>query len=253
MIFSKPLLKLNNYIKWSRSSHYQLFQNQKILSYALLEEQGRCNINYHLKTSQKEYLIRKFKYHNHREAEFKIQNMAYKKALSAKALLLDKSNNLMICEFIEGVHHHKLTQQEIKRLALTLRKLHSINIQQQPNTLKRNFKSKHKKVHSAFNVIDSFKSEYVLGHNDLHPKNILFGKKIKFIDWEYAGKTDRYFDVVAIIIEFKLNRKDEATFLHSYFSNKTVNHKKLKAFKVVYKALWKEWFGKLDRGHISTI
>ena len=253
MIFSKPLLKLNNYIKWSHSSNYQLFHNQKILSYALLKEQGRCNINYHLKTSQQEYLIRKFKYHNHREAEFKIQNMAHKKNLSAKALLLDKANNLMICEFIEGVHRYKLTQQELKQLAITLKKLHSIKIQQQPNTLKRNFKSKHQKVHTAFKVIDSFKSEYVLGHNDLHPKNILFGKKIKFIDWEYAGKTDRYFDLVAIIIEFKLNRRDEATFLHSYFSNKRVNHKKLKAFKIVYKALWREWFGKLDRGQISTI
>ncbi len=253
MIFSKLLLKLNNYIKWNHSSNYYLFQNQKILSYVLLKEQGHCNINYHLKTSQKEYLIRKFKYHNHREAEFKIQNMAYKKALSAKALLLDKSNNLMICEFIEGVHRYKLNQQELKRLAITLKKLHSIKIQQQPNTLKRNFKPKHKKVHNAFKTINSFKPEYVLGHNDLHPKNILFGKKIKFIDWEYAGKTDRYFDLVAIIIEFKLNRKDEATFLRTYFSKKRINYKKLEAFKVVYRALWREWFGKLDRGQMSTI
>jgi len=253
MIFSKPLLKLNNYIKWTQSTNYQLFQNQKILSYTLLKEQGHCNRNYLLKTSQKEYIIRKFKYHNHREAEFKIQNMAYKRGLSAKALVLDRPNNLMICEFIEGVHRNKLTQQELKKLALTLKRLHSIKIQQQPNTLKRNFKPKHRKVHNAFRVIDSFKPEYVLGHNDLHPRNILFGKKIKFIDWEYAGKSDRYFDLVAIIIEFKLNRRDKATFLRTYFTKKRINYKKLEAFKVVYKALWKEWFGKLDRGEISTI
>ena len=247
------------YTRWYKNSlpinltQYSLLKNQKIQTFAILKEQGHCNINYHLKTSKQEYLIRKFKYHNHREAEFKIQNMAYKKAISAKALLLDKPNNLMICEFIEGVHHHKLNQQELKKLALLLKKLHSIKVQQQPNTLKRNFKFKHKKVYDAFKIIDSFKPEYVLGHNDLHPKNILFGKKIKFIDWEYAGKTDRYFDLVAIIIEFKLNRKDEATFLRTYFSKKTINYKKLKAFKVVYKALWREWFGKFERGQISTI
>ena len=253
MIFLKPLLKLNNYIKWNQSYNYQLFNNQKILSYSLLKEQGHCNLNYHLKTSKKEYLIRKFKYHNHREVEFKIQNIVYKKRLSAKALILDRANNLMICEFIEGVHRHKLNQLELKRLALILKKLHSIKIQQQPNTLKRNFKFKHKKVYDAFKVIDSFKPEYVLGHNDLHPKNILFGKKIKFIDWEYAGKTDRYFDLVAIIIEFRLNKKDELTFLQIYFSKKRVNYKKLEAFKIIYKALWREWFGKLERGQISTI
>ena len=253
MNFSKLLLKLNNYIKWKQSSNYLLFENEKILSYSLLKEQGYCNRSYHLKTSKKEYLIRKFKYNNYRETEFKIQNMAYKKDLSAKAFILDRPNNLMICEFIDGVHHYKLTQQELKRVALRLKKLHSIKIQQQPNTFKKNFKFRHKKVYDAFKVIDSFKPEYVLGHNDLHPRNILFGKKIKFIDWEYAGKSDRYFDLVAIIIEFKLNRRDTTTFLNTYFSNKRVNYKKLEAFKVIYKALWREWFGELDRGKISNI
>ncbi len=253
MIFFKPLLKLNNYIKWKLSSNYKIFRNQKIIFYKLLKEQGHCNFNYHLKTSKRDYLVRKFKYHNHREVEFKIQNMAYKRDISPKALLLDRKNNLMICEFVEGVHHFRLTQQELKRLALTLKKLHSIKIQQQPNNLKKNFKFKHKKVYHAFKVIDSFKSEYVLGHNDLHPKNIIFGKKIKFIDWEYAGKTDRYFDLVAIIIEFKLNRRDEMTFLNSYFAKDRVNYKKLEAFKIVYRTLWLEWFGKFERGQISTI
>ncbi len=253
MNFLKALLKLNNYIKWNQSSKYLLFENQMILSYALLKEQGHCNLNYLLKTSKQKYLIRKFKYNNKRETEFKIQNMAYRKGLSPKALILDRPNNLMICEFIEGVHRHKLKQQELKQLALRLKKLHSIKIQQQPNTLKRNFKFKHKKVYKAFKIIDSFKPEYVLGHNDLHPKNIIFEKKIKFIDWEYAGKSDRYFDLVAIIIEFKLNKKDEVTFLRTYFTKKSINYKKLKAFKIVYKALWREWFGKFERGQISTI
>ena len=253
MTFSRLLLKLHNYIKWNQSSNYTLFENQKIESYTLLKEQGHCNLNYHLKTSQKEYLIRKFKYHNHREVEFKIQNMVYHKGFSAKALFLDKPNNLMICEFIQGKHREKLNQQELKKLALLLKKIHSIKIQQKPNNFKKNFKCKHRKVYEAFNVINRFKPEYVLGHNDLHPKNILFGKKIKFIDWEYAGKTDRYFDLVAIIIEFKLNKKDERTFLSTYFRKKGINYKKLEAFKTVYKALWREWFGKLERGQISTI
>ena len=102
--------------------------------------------------------------------------------------------------------------------------------------------------------IKRFTPEYVLGHNDLHSKNILFGKTIQFIDWEYAGKTDRYFDLAAIIIEFKLNTADEKTFLYNYFlRDAQVNFKKLEAFKVIYKILWRVWFEKLERGEIDEV
>jgi thiamine kinase-like enzyme len=119
---------------------------------------------------------------------------------------------------------------------------------------KSSFKYKDKKVYEAFKRLQHFKPDYVLGHNDLHPKNILFGKKIQFIDWEYAGVSDCYFDLAAIIVEFKLNDKDEKSFLRSYFSTRqTPNYKKLEAFKVIYKTLWTVWLYKLERGKIATV
>jgi thiamine kinase-like enzyme len=233
---------------------YELLNNQKIEDFKLLKNQGHCNINYLIKTDKSSYVLRKFKHQSEHKAEFYIQNLAHKKGISAKALVLDEEKQLMICDYIVGEHRYKLDQKTLKKLALMLKKLHKIKLQQQATNFKGSFKYKDKKAQEAFRVIDTFKPEYVLGHNDLHPKNILFGKKIQFIDWEYAGKADRYFDLAAIILEFKLNKKDEATFLRNYFSkNGKVNHKKLKAFKVVYKTLWTVWFAKLERGQIATV
>jgi len=254
------ILGMYGYFTWRKEFHpinlkpYALLENEEVEAFSLLKQQGHCNINYLLQTNKKKYLVRKFKHKSDRKKEFHIQNLAHKKGVAAKALLLDEKNHLMICNYINGKHLQKLDQQTLKKLAQLLQKLHGIKFQQQANNFKSSFKYKDKKVQEAFNVIDTFKPEYVLGHNDLHPKNILFGKKIQFIDWEYAGKTDRYFDLASIIIEFKLNKKDEQTFLRSYFSkNETINSKKLEAFKTIYKTLWTVWFGKLERGQIATV
>ena len=254
------ILGIYAYVTWRKEFRpvnikpYKLFENKEIKKFSLLKEQGHCNINYYLETEKQNYLIRTFKHQRERKTEFYIQNLVYKKNIAAKALLLDETNNLMICDYIEGKHLFKLNQKNIRSLALSLKKLHSIKIQQRPNDLKRIFKYKDKKVYEAFKILSKFKPEYVLGHNDLHPKNILFGDKIKFIDWEYAGKTDKYFDLAAIIIEFKFNKQEEKYFLRSYFPHqKAPNHKKLKAFKVIYTTLWTVWFGNLERGQIELV
>ena len=254
------ILGLYGYITWRKAYHpinlqpYTMLEDEEVKAFSLLKQQGHCNINYLLQTDKQKYLIRKFKHKSNRKAEFHIQNLAHKKGIAAKALLLDETNQLMFCNYIEGKHLYQLDQQNLKKLAFLLAKLHKLKIQQQPNNFRSSFKYKDKKAQEAFKVIETFKPEYVVGHNDLHPKNILFGKKIQFIDWEYAGKADRYFDLVAIIIEFKLNKKDEKTFLQSYFSRReTVNTKKLEAFKTIYKTRLTVWFVKLERGQIETV
>ena len=253
-------LSIYLYLKWRKRNPsinlkvYDILNNQNIEEFSLLKKQGHCNLNHFLKTDQRNYLVRKFKYKSDRKAEFHIQNLAHKQGIAANALLLDEKQELMICDFVEGEHLFELDQRTLKELALSLKKLHQMKIQQKPQTFKKLFKYKDKKVYESFKLLQQFKPEYVLGHNDLHPKNILFGKKIQFIDWEYAGMSDRYFDLAAISIEFKLNAKDEKTFLRTYFPRKhTPNHKKLNAYKVIYKTLWTVWLGELERGQIDTV
>lgn len=233
---------------------YTLLENQDIEAFELLDLQGHCNINYFLKTDQQEYLVRKFKHESNRKVEFAIQNLVAKQGVAAQALHLDEENGLMICEFIQGKHLQKLDQQNITKLAVALKKLHRIKFPQQPTDFKGAFEYKHKKAYEAFKVIENYPPDYVLAHNDLHPKNILFGKKVQFIDWEYAGVADCYFDLAAIIVEFKLKGKDEKRFLTTYFGrDKKVNRKKLEAYKTVYTTLWNVWFYKLERGQINLI
>ncbi len=229
---------------------YELFKNKKIENFTLLENQGHCNYNYLVVSENKKYLIRKFKLINDRKSEFKIQTLISKKDIGAIPLLLDEQKGLMICEFIEGIHKIKLSQQTLKKLALLLKKLHKIKHHKKVPSLQKYFSFKHKKIKQAFISLKKEPKELKLCHNDLHQRNILFGKNIKFIDWEYAGVNDLYFDLVSIIIEFKLTFKDESIFLKSYFKREKINFKKIKAYKLVYKELLKIWFEKLDKGEL---
>jgi len=230
---------------------YKLFKNKTIEELKPLENQGHSNLIYLLQTQKKKYLIRKFQISLDRKEEFSIQKKAFLKNIGAEPILLDIENGLMITTYLEGKHQTRLSQHELKKLALLLKKLHKVKVPQKQNSFKENFKFKDKKVKKVFILLDKKPKEYALGHNDLHAKNILFYKNsIKLIDWEYARYSDIYFDLVSIIIEYKLNRKDSATFLRSYFERREINHKKIKAFTLIYKELWKLWFLKLAKGEL---
>ena len=230
---------------------YPLFVDQELESIQLLEQQGHANTIYLVQSKRKKYLLRRFKISINRQMEYRVQLRAYAYKIGAKPLVLDRKKGLMISEFIEGVHQSKLTQRQLKQMAHLLKKLHKIKIRQKQNSFKNNFSFKNKKVKRAFILLSKEKKEYALGHNDLHPQNILFTKRgIRLIDWEYARNSDIYFDLVSIMIEYKLNRHECKIFLHNYFQGKSVNQKKIKAFTIIYKELWDLWFKKLAKGEL---
>lgn len=85
--------------------NYELFKNEEFIDLSKLPNQGFNNINYTLKTSTQTYLIRCFKPNISidRKFEFQISLDAYTKGIGAKPYLLDEKNNLMICDFLEGL------------------------------------------------------------------------------------------------------------------------------------------------------
>jgi thiamine kinase-like enzyme len=90
--------------------------------------------------------------------------------------------------------------------------------------------------------VECYPQENVLCHNDLNSQNIFFSKDIKFIDWEYAGVNDRYFDLACVCVEFGLNGEMVEVFLEAYFMDEDFSLEKLEAYKMIYMALCEEWF-----------
>lgn len=217
------------------------FNDKTIESCVLLKNQGYCNENYLVVANGVKYIVRKLLRDDiDRDFEWKVQNLAYKKGIAAEPLVLDKENELMIFEFLEGVHHGTLNENDVKPLAATLKKLHHIHIDAKPIALQ--IENKTQEVLQAFENIEKYPKEYVLCHNDLNPKNIFFSNDAKLIDFEYAGASDRYFDLASICVEFGLEGEIQEVFLEAYLENESCKIEKLKAYKTIYIALCKQWF-----------
>ncbi|WP_169733437.1 choline/ethanolamine kinase family protein [Sulfurospirillum arcachonense] len=229
---------------------YKIFKNEKLQKLTLLKNQGFNNTNYLLKTSKQNYIVRVFNSNENvplsRKFEFKISKKAHKKDIGAKPILLDEKNSLMIYEFLKGRHKYKLNKNDIKNIALVLKKFHTIKTNKKAFDLRKALhKSLSSKTNKALKNLKKFKKEYVLCHHDLNPKNFIFSDTMKLIDFEYARKNDLYFDLASVVIEFKLNKREENFFLKSYFNSPfKKNKKKLDSFKIIYKELCRLWFEK---------
>jgi len=243
---------------------FKIFKNEKLQSLDLLENQGFCNINYLLKSSKNKYLVREFKSDEtvniSRDFEYAIQKKAFKKDIAAQPLLLDKKKQFMICDFLKGSHKEKINKKEIKLLAKNIKKLHKIKSNEKEYELKRDLKDykknlKNSKAKVSISIckkelkkLKKYKKELVTTHHDLNPKNILFHKNtIKFIDWEYVGVNDKFFDLATVCYEFTLNTKEEKILLKAY--QKSVHKKdiqKLHSHMLIYEHLCKLWFMSLE-------
>jgi len=216
----------------------------KIEHLTLLPEQGFSNENYIFSIDQEAYILRKFKLQDRdRKWEYTVQSLAYEHGLAAKPCHLDLSQGFMVCEFLEGQHKTELDRDDLSVFAEQLKVLHNLTVENKVLELKTMFKTLNSELEEAFSAIETFPKEIVLCHNDLNPKNCIFSEEgLKFIDWEFAGLNDLYFDLASVSVEFNLGTIDEAYFLASYFRMNGWEKEKLDAYKVVYKALCKQWF-----------
>lgn len=223
---------------------YEILYGQKVESCTLMPNQGYCNENYLLLTDKSKYHLRKFKLTTiNRKREFELQQIAYAEGIAPEPFLLDETNELMLCSYIEGEHYEMLNPMMLTQLAYTLRKLHKVCCMCEPMKLADSFASKTPEVSSLLSSLTTFDSDLVLCHNDLNPKNILFSEqKITLIDWEYAGLNDRYFDLASASVEFKMNPEEEVLFCEAYFEGDKVEHEKLNVYKKVYEMLCTQWF-----------
>ncbi len=224
---------------------HPLFFDKKIHTYILLENQGYCNENYLVLADGVKHIVRRLlRTDIDRKFEYKVQNLAFEKDITAELLVFDEENALMVFAFLEGEHKSKLDENDLKRLAVILRTLHSIKIDAKPIEI--DIENKSVEVVKSFEIINKYPKEHVLCHNDLNAQNIFFSDEIKLIDWEYAGVNDKYFDLACVCAEFKLNNEMQDIFLNFYFAGNSFVLEKLEAYKTIYIALCKQWFEKED-------
>jgi len=220
---------------------HPFFRDKKLDSCTLLENQGYCNENYLLVADNQKFIARKLiRTDIDRSFEYKVQQLAFEKGITAETLLFDEENDFMIFEFLEGIHKSKLEKKDLKHIAGTLHMLHSIKVDSVPMELY--IENKTDETRNAFECIANYPNELVFCHNDLNPKNIFFTDEVKFIDFEYAGVNDKYFDLACICVEFGLDEKMQDIFLNAYFENEKREDKKVEAYKTIYIALCKQWF-----------
>ena len=234
-------------------SKYTLFIEKSITEFTLLDKQGYNNENYLIHSEEKKYILRKFRRTDvDRKFEFKVQKLAFEKGVTSEPLLLDEENALAVSTYVEGIHKDTLEKNDLDLLANVLNKVHTLKIEKDPLQLETLLKKKSKEIEDAFTILESFSSEYVLCHNDLNPRNILFSETIQLIDWEDSAVNDRYFDLASVCVEFNLDEEDEVYFLRRYFTHEDeIYVEKLKAYKIIYKALCTQWFENLERENLS--
>jgi Ser/Thr protein kinase RdoA (MazF antagonist) len=212
--------------------NHPFFSSKQIESCTRLENQGYCNENYLLIVDGVKYIVRKLLRDDiDRVFEWKVQNLAYEQGITAEPLVFDREHNFMVFAFLEGEHKSILALDELKVLAQTLQKLHSITIDAKPIELQ-----------TDTSTVECYPKEYVLCHNDLNPQNIFFSNDVKFIDWEYAGVNDRYFDLACVCVEFGMDGEIVEVFLRNYLEGEDFSFEKLEAYKTIYIALCKQWF-----------
>jgi len=228
---------------------HPFFADKNIESCTLLVNQGYCNENYLVVANGVKYIVRFFKQKGmNRKQEFYFQKLAYEQGISPQPLSLDEKIGLMIMLFQEGEHKKNLSSIELQRVIATVKTLHAYDIYTDDNITTalcryELVKNPSQEVIDALHTIDAYPVEYVLCHNDLNVKNILWHeKKVVFLDFEYTAVNDCYFDLASISVEFNLNKKEDIEMLDIYFGNEFYDEAKLDAYKVVYKALCEEWF-----------
>jgi len=223
---------------------HPFFADKQIDSCTILDNQGYCNENYLVMADGVKYIVRKLLRDDiDRELEWRVQHLAYAQGITAEPLVFDEENSFMVFAFLEGEHKSEFDENELKLLAQTLRKLHRITIDANPIELQ-----------TDTSAIDEYPKEYVLCHNDLNPQNIFFSNELKFIDWEYAGVNDRYFDLACVCVEFGLDIEMQDVFFRAYFTGEDFSSEKLEAYKIIYKRLCDTWFqNNLYIGSTSSI
>lgn len=147
--------------------------------------------------------------------------------------LIENNKESVTWKLLKGKLLEKPNNEDLKKLAINIRKLHKSKVKFPKNNLRgrvnRYLKIIHDKNLKIFEVDNYWKEMNRLitrmnrinpCHNDIWSANIIKdnNQKIWIIDWEYATMGDKHFDLAYYIEYQKLSSKQEKIFLNAYNS-----------------------------------
>ena len=172
----------------------------------------------------------------HHNVEKKILIWEY---IEGKEIFLKSENRKNLLEFL-GQTIKKLHITEVpkntKNIFLNSIEFYKTNLLKYPNNkfLDRGF--------SIFDRLSDNSNEFVLCHNDLNKSNIILNKNLYFLDWEYAGPNDPYFDLASISMSLELNDDDINYLWKGYSGNKSIlDREKLQNWSIFSRFLDYMW------------
>ena len=147
--------------------------------------------------------------------------------------LIEDNKESVTWKLLKGIHLEKPTNDDLKKLAISIRKLHKSEAKFPKNNLRNRVNNYLRIIHDKYLKIpevDNYWKEMNRlitrmnkinpCHNDIWSTNIIKddNQKIWIIDWEFATMGDKHFDLAYYIEYQKLSLEQEKIFLDAYNS-----------------------------------
>lgn len=194
-----------------------------------------------------------------RDAEHDVSESTFLAGLGAEPLHYDADNGISLRRYLPGRAWSELDLHNAAKLELLagrMRDLHAlpaVGNQYEPGLAARRYArqlgtTEAREIADAANLLlaDLRYTPYreSLCHNDLVAGNILEGSKgLKFIDWEYAGMGDPWFDVAVVIEHHGLSDTLAGGFVQAYLRRaaRAPELERLESWRRFYRALLSLW------------
>jgi Ser/Thr protein kinase RdoA (MazF antagonist) len=225
------------------------FADKRITSIRALPTRTDGNDLQCVTTDSGRYVVRRWvRGDNDPAVEVAMMERAAESRIAPPVLFFDEAVPVVVMAYVEGEHRQALTTDDLGVLAATLRRLHAIGTEAPdlPSIdLAAIIEIDTPEVMAAFETIRSFPTRNVFCHNDLNSLNLLWHTdEVTLIDFEYAGLNDPCFDLAAVSVEFDLNEEAEGAWMSAYWGEEKWQAEKLAAYKVLYRALCRQWLVK---------
>ena len=189
---------------------------------------------------------------NSTATELKIHQFLSNYDLCPEILEHDLLNNRIVYECLKySVENSEFNQVLLEMFGKTLSKLHSLNFSNQEigtfeekiegyrNILSTDPTAEIQESFAFFNRLYKKPNKLVFCHNDLNVRNIFLNKKMKFIDWEYAGLNMPIYEIASIKKSFNFSSDQLNIFLKAY--GQGFNPNEIEEFEVLVGLVEKIW------------